>query len=107
MTGHRSFDELRNRMSPERRARNDAATGALLHEPAGGQPAIILSGSDSRTFVRALTTPVPVNDRLRETIRRYRRRTESWHRARKLARSLEWDKSRNSLGLEQRRDPSP
>lgn len=32
MTGHRTFDDLRARMSPERRARNDAATKALLQE---------------------------------------------------------------------------
>lgn len=34
MTGHRSFDELRNRMSPERRARNEQATTVLLREMA-------------------------------------------------------------------------
>lgn len=31
-----------------------------------------LSQSDSRAFVEALTNPQPVNERLRETIRRYR-----------------------------------
>lgn len=77
MTGHRSFDELRNRMSPERRALNDAATSALLQEPAEAQPAITLSDHDSQAFARAVTMPIPVNDRLRETVRRYRRRTES------------------------------
>lgn len=30
MTGHRSFNELRKTMSPERRARNRRETGALL-----------------------------------------------------------------------------
>ncbi|CZT37774.1 hypothetical protein GA0004734_00046750 [Rhizobium sp. 9140] len=30
MTGHRSFNDLRNRMSPERRARNNEATKAML-----------------------------------------------------------------------------
>jgi DNA-binding transcriptional regulator YiaG len=34
MTGHRSFDDLRSRMTPERRARNDAATKAMLQEMA-------------------------------------------------------------------------
>ena len=34
MTGHRSFSDLRNRMSPERRARNDEATTAMLQEMA-------------------------------------------------------------------------
>lgn len=34
MTGHRSFDELRHRMSPERRARNEEATTVLLQEMA-------------------------------------------------------------------------
>jgi hypothetical protein len=32
MNGHRTFDDLRARMSPERRARNDAAAKALLQE---------------------------------------------------------------------------
>jgi DNA-binding XRE family transcriptional regulator len=32
MTGHRPFNTLRDRMSPERRARNDAATKAMLEE---------------------------------------------------------------------------
>jgi DNA-binding transcriptional regulator YiaG len=34
MTGHRSFNDLRNRMSPERRAHNDEATKAMLQEMA-------------------------------------------------------------------------
>jgi uncharacterized protein (DUF1778 family) len=34
-----------------------------------------LSGRDSRTFVDALLHPRPVNDRLRETVRRYREAT--------------------------------
>jgi len=34
MTGHRSFNELRKGMSPERRARNEAATKQMLHEMA-------------------------------------------------------------------------
>lgn len=34
MSGHRSFNELRSRMAPERRARNAAATGKMLHEMA-------------------------------------------------------------------------
>ena len=34
MSGHRPFDELRKRMSPERRARNAAATNELLAEMA-------------------------------------------------------------------------
>lgn len=34
MTGHRPFDNLRDQMSPERRARNDAATKAMLEEMA-------------------------------------------------------------------------
>lgn len=34
MTGHRPFDTLRNRMSPERRRRNEAATKAMLEEMA-------------------------------------------------------------------------
>jgi hypothetical protein len=32
MTGHRPFNTLRERMSPERRARNDAATKTMLEE---------------------------------------------------------------------------
>lgn len=32
MTGHRPFDTLRDRMSPERRARNAAATTAMLED---------------------------------------------------------------------------
>lgn len=32
MAGHRKFNELRARMAPERRARNAAATAALLAE---------------------------------------------------------------------------
>lgn len=77
MTGHRSFDDLRNRMPSERRARNDAATSALLDEPAEGQQTITLSDRDSQAFARALTMPAPVNDRLRETVRRYHRKAES------------------------------
>lgn len=34
MTGHRSFNELRKGMAPERRARNAEATQALLQEMA-------------------------------------------------------------------------
>jgi transcriptional regulator with XRE-family HTH domain len=34
MTGHRSFEELRKRMSPERRARNAEATKRVLAEMA-------------------------------------------------------------------------
>lgn len=34
-----------------------------------------LSASDARVFVEALTTPSPVNDRLRDTVQRYRRAT--------------------------------
>lgn len=34
MTGHRSFNDLRNRMTPERRARNDEATKTMLREMA-------------------------------------------------------------------------
>lgn len=34
MSGHRPFDELRKRMSPERRARNAAATREMLTEMA-------------------------------------------------------------------------
>jgi hypothetical protein len=34
MSGHRSFDQLRSRMSPERRARNAAATKEMLAEMA-------------------------------------------------------------------------
>ncbi len=34
MSGHRSFDQLRQRMSPERRARNAAATEEMLAEMA-------------------------------------------------------------------------
>jgi uncharacterized protein (DUF1778 family) len=34
-----------------------------------------LSRRDSEAFVRALLNPPPVNDRLRETVRRYRRLT--------------------------------
>jgi hypothetical protein len=34
MTGHRSFNDLRNRMSPERRARSDEATTVMLQEMA-------------------------------------------------------------------------
>jgi predicted transcriptional regulator len=34
MTGHRSFNELRKGMSPERQARNAEATQAMLHEMA-------------------------------------------------------------------------
>lgn len=34
MTGHRTFNDLRNRMSPERRARNDEATKAILEDMA-------------------------------------------------------------------------
>jgi uncharacterized protein (DUF1778 family) len=75
MAGHRSFDELHNRMPPERRARNDAATSALVQEPAGGQQDITLSDRDSQAFVRAVTMPTPVNDRLRDTVRRYREAT--------------------------------
>lgn len=37
MTGHRTFDDLRARMSAERRARNDAATKALLQESASNR----------------------------------------------------------------------
>jgi uncharacterized protein (DUF1778 family) len=33
-----------------------------------------LSMRDSQAFVRALTAPEPVNDRLRDTVRRYRKR---------------------------------
>ncbi|ADY67933.1 helix-turn-helix domain-containing protein [Agrobacterium vitis] len=34
MTGHRSFNDLRKSMAPERRARNDEATKAILEEMA-------------------------------------------------------------------------
>ena len=34
MTGHRPFNTLRDRMSPERRERNAEATQAMLHEMA-------------------------------------------------------------------------
>jgi len=34
MSGHRPFDDLRQRMSPERRARNAAATKEMLAEMA-------------------------------------------------------------------------
>lgn len=34
MTGHRPFNDLRNIMSPERRARNDEATMAILDDMA-------------------------------------------------------------------------
>ena len=34
MTGHRSFNELRNGMSPERLVRNAEATSVMLHEMA-------------------------------------------------------------------------
>ena len=34
MTGHRSFEELREGMSPARRARNRQATAGMLHEMA-------------------------------------------------------------------------
>ena len=34
MTGHRSFNELRSAMSPERQARNSAATKEMLREMA-------------------------------------------------------------------------
>ena len=34
-----------------------------------------LSLRDSQTFVQALVNPTPVNDRLRDTIRRYREKT--------------------------------
>ncbi|WP_170976367.1 XRE family transcriptional regulator [Rhizobium sp. FKL33] len=34
MTGHQPFNALRDRMSPERRARNADATQAMLHEMA-------------------------------------------------------------------------
>lgn len=36
---------------------------------------IVLSVQDAEAFVEALLNPQPVNDRLRETIRRYRRAT--------------------------------
>jgi uncharacterized protein (DUF1778 family) len=34
-----------------------------------------LSLRDSQAFIDALMSPVPVNDRLRETVRRYRKKT--------------------------------
>jgi Protein of unknown function (DUF1778) len=37
---------------------------------------IELSVRDSRAFVDALSNPKPVNDRLRETVRRYREATD-------------------------------
>lgn len=36
---------------------------------------LALSVRDSQAFIDALTEPQPVNDRLRETVRRYRERT--------------------------------
>lgn len=36
---------------------------------------LALSARDSRAFVEAMLNPKPVNDRLRETVRRYRRGT--------------------------------
>jgi hypothetical protein len=47
MTGHRSFDDLRHRMSPERRVRNDAATKALLQEPASKRADLSAQEADS------------------------------------------------------------
>jgi len=37
MTGHRKFSEIRARIEPERRARNDAAVAATLEEMALGE----------------------------------------------------------------------
>ena len=36
---------------------------------------VVLSVRDSQAFVEALLTPKPVNDRLRDTVRRYREAT--------------------------------
>ena len=36
---------------------------------------LVLSVRDSQAFVEALLTPKPVNDRLRDTVRRYREAT--------------------------------
>jgi uncharacterized protein (DUF1778 family) len=36
---------------------------------------IMLSPRDSEAFVQALTDPLPVNSRLRDTVRRYRKGT--------------------------------
>ena len=38
-------------------------------------PCLDLSLSDSQAFVEALMNPAPVNNRLRDTVRRYRERT--------------------------------
>lgn len=47
----------------------DAARRAINEHPR-----IALSVRDSEAFVDALTNPPPVNDRLRETMRRYRQK---------------------------------
>lgn len=38
-------------------------------------PCLNLSVNDRKVFVEALITPQPVNDRLRDTVRRYREAT--------------------------------
>ena len=38
-------------------------------------PGLNLSVNDRKVFVEALTNPRPVNDRLRDTVRRYRQAT--------------------------------
>jgi uncharacterized protein (DUF1778 family) len=47
----------------------DAAQQAM------GEPQLVLSARDSEAFADALLNPKPVNDRLRETVRRYREAT--------------------------------
>lgn len=58
--------------------------GKLTHEPVADgdigstieeRQHIDLSASDARVFVEALTAPSPVNDRLRDTVQRYRQAT--------------------------------
>jgi len=39
---------------------------------------LALSVRDSKAFVDAMLNPVPVNDRLRDTVRRYRKATGIW-----------------------------
>ena len=52
------------------RAAADAARRAIEEHQQ-----LLLSVRDSEAFVDALLNPKPVNDRLRDTVRRYRERT--------------------------------
>lgn len=75
MAGERSQDKPPHVLA-ERKHRDTACAKT----PAGSSeelPAIELSATDSRVFVRALLRPQPVNLRLQDTIRRYREHSDA------------------------------